>query len=180
MELVQVTFDDVKAQAEAEKNFIANIIAANEIQIDWMKHSPSFDMETFPLGFDIEGWLAEVEAKTPEGQALPGSEEFELFARALTLTAITTRLTIPEKYVLLDHYVSAAARALVVTHEAVEKAKAELVATKVAQQGQGFNVMTSPIVDDTTQLIRECHEATMAKLNAMPATVDIPVSAQVE
>lgn len=180
MELVQVTFDDVKAQAEAEKNFIANIIAANEIQIDWMKSRPSFDMETFPLGFDVEGWLAEIEAQTPEGQALPGSDEFELFARALTLTAITTRLAIPAKYVLLDHYVAAAARALVVTHEAVEKAKMELVATKAAQQGQGFNAMPSPVLDDTAQLMRECHEATMAKLNAAPATIDIPVSAQVE
>ncbi len=180
MELVQVSFDDVKAQSEAEKNFIANIIAANELQIEWMKTHPSFNVDTFPEGFDVEDWIVEAEANTPEGEALPGSEEFELFARALTLTSITTRLAIPEKYVMVDHYVSAAARALVVTHEALEKAKSDLLAEKAAEAGQGFNAMANPELGDMSELMRECHEATMAKLNKNPETTEIPISEQLQ
>lgn len=177
MELMSVTFDDVKAQSEAEKNFIANVIAANEIQLEWMKADPSFNVDTFPEGFDVTGWITSIEEKTPEGTCEPGSEEFELFARALTLTAITTRLQIPAKYVLVDHYVSAAARALVVTNEALQKAKAELALKKAAAAGDGFNAMVSPDEDDGQELIRDCLNAALAKLDS-PSQAEVDSKSQ--
>lgn len=171
--LVSVTFEEIMAQQEREKNYIANVIASNELQLKWMAEHPSYDADTFAETFDVQDWIREAIENTPPESLEVTSPEYVLFCQALTVTAVTTRLRIPPAFVIFDHYVAAACRALVTTHQAVEQAKSELATIKATEQGDGYAAMTSPEITaaESAQIFTECYAKALADINNPPESV---------
>lgn len=157
--MLQLDMEVVREHNLSHKNIVHNLLVANEMQLQHMAaFAPDYDMDNFPEGYPTIEWLEDTIAQSSEAELQPESPEYRVFASALTITAVTTRLPIPEEFFYMDVFVCEAVKELVVAHTALQEVK------KQAEAKDGELMPAGETVTLTDDITRAALQATVAKM----------------
>lgn len=160
MELIAVAFDKVKAEMKRVHDEAMDIVRVNEVQVKMIAAHPTFNEEVFPADFDVAGWIEDLEANTPAEDLVEGSPSFEMFAKALTVTGITTGIKIPERYYRMSPEVAEAVKSLVITSSAVNE-----VNDRLSQGEAPESIIQDGSVAATERMRKDCMQAAIDSMD---------------